>query len=130
MDTFLAATTARHHDYRTSSPNFLTSSTVPISPQNLPMLSRRENLSLINGERVQKQDRVEGAGRGVVVMDVKASKEDIFNTLIQFERYAEIIPTVREVNVYRKLSEFRTAVSLFYLFSLDDLFLSGGVQAI
>ena len=94
------------------------------------MLSRREKLSLINGERVQKQDRVEGAGRGVVVMDVKASKEDIFNTLIQFERYAEIIPTVREVNVYRKLSEFRTAVSLFHLFSLDDLFLSGGVQAI
>lgn len=94
------------------------------------MLSRREKLSLINGERVQKQDRVEGAGRGVVVMDVKASKEDIFNTLIQFERYAEIIPTVREVNVYRKLSEFRTAVSLFYLFSLDDLFLSGGVQTI
>ena len=58
------------------------------------------------------QDRVANTGRGVVVMDIKASKEEIFETLTQFERYAEIIPTVREVSVYRKSSEMRTAVSL------------------
>ena len=86
------------------------------------MLSRREKIALMNGERLQMQDRVSSAGRGVVVMDVKASKEEIFDTLTKFERYAEIIPTVREVSVYRKSSELRTAVGL--LFESDSISLS------
>lgn len=92
----------------------MSSTTVPISPQYLPMLNRREKIALLNGERLQMQDRVASAGRGVVVMDVKASKEEIFDTLTKFEQYAEIIPTVREVSVYRKSSELRTAVRFPY----------------
>lgn len=49
------------------------------------------------------------AGRGIVVMDVQASKEEIFKLLQSFHLYDRFIPTVRGVNVYHS-SASKTAV--------------------
>lgn len=98
------ATTARHPHQQQD--NYISSSLV--SSLNLPVLNKRERAALADGERVQKQDRFMNAGMGIVVMDVQAAKEDVFETLQQFDKYVDMIPTVRSVRIYQR-AESRTA---------------------
>jgi len=76
----------------------------------LPTLSRTEKAALLLGERVQKQDRKGHSGYGVVVLDVPASAEEVFDALTQFDRYMEMIPTVRSVKIFSS-NEKNTLVS-------------------
>jgi len=90
----------------------------PVLPL-LPKLSQEDIEDLTAGKRVQKQDRIGRAGSGVVVMDIQASEDDIFNSLKQFDKYDQMIPTVRSVKIFQpsnescSMAEFR--LSKFYL---------------
>ena len=75
----------------------------------LPTLSRADKSTLLAGNRVQKQERSERAGYGVVVLDVPVGADTVFDVLTQFERYNEIIPTVRSVRIFSS-NEKRTMV--------------------
>ena len=75
----------------------------------LPTLSRADKTALLAGNRVQKQERSERSGYGVVVLDVPVGPDTVFDLLTQFERYNEIIPTVRSVQIFSS-NEKRTMV--------------------
>jgi len=67
---------------------------------NLPELSDQDKIMLAAGEAIQTQERNGGAGTGVIVLDVPASPECVFNTLTKFNEYSRTIPTVRNVHIY------------------------------
>ena len=47
----------------------------------IPYLTPREKMSLARGERVQKQERNGVRGSGLVVLDVEAPIDEVFDTL-------------------------------------------------
>jgi hypothetical protein len=53
---------------------------------NLPQLTAQELIGLAQGERVQKQTRDGRAGNGIVVVEVDANRDSVFNTLRDFEK--------------------------------------------
>lgn len=55
--------------------------------------------SLAAGENVQRQDRDGSRGKGIVVVDVFAPADTVFDTLCQFSMYEDMIPTVRSSSV-------------------------------
>ena len=65
----------------------------------IPYLSPRDLMALARGERVEKQSREGRKGVGVVVVDVFAPAETVFETLCRFSMYEDIIPTVRSSKV-------------------------------
>ena len=79
----------------------------------LPFLSPRDKMKLAAGERVQRQDRDGRMGQGLVIIDVPADPDVIFDTLTQFSSYADIIPTVKASNVL--VSDGVNAVAEFTL---------------
>ena len=100
---------------------------------NLPHLTRQDKLELAAGERIQLQYREGRSGRGLVVLDVPASPETVFNTLSLFDRYESLIPTVRSVNIYNSedddasvshaefsLSKFRLKVNVVHTICPED----------
>ena len=68
----------------------------------LPSLTLADLRILHDGGRVQKQARSGRTGNGVVVVDVKAPLQDVFNRLRKVDEYDKYIPTVRSVNAYSK----------------------------
>ena len=98
-----------HREHMRHSPPTTQSNSMSTSSLTLPSLSSKDCQALENGERIQKQDRYLNAGRGLVVMDVKASREDIFELLCTFDKYSEFIPTVRGVSVYKQ-TDLKTSV--------------------
>lgn len=112
-----------------------TSSTMPLPPSqaaarpsqiprpvNLPGLSKEDLILLRAGQRVQHQIRNGCMGSGYVVVDVLADSKTVWDTLLNFERYAEMIPTIRKVRVNSRwrtltkgiftLSKFRFRLSV------------------
>ena len=100
---------------------------------NLPHLTRQDKLELAAGERIQLQYREGRSGRGLVVLDVPAAPETVFNTLSLFDRYESLIPTVRSVNMYNSedddalvshaefsLSKFRLKVNVVHTICPED----------
>lgn len=69
------------------------------SSVSLPFLSPRDKMSLAAGENVQRQDRDGSRGKGIVVVDVFAPADTVFDTLCQFSMYEDMIPTVRSSSV-------------------------------
>ena len=69
-------------------------------PFQLPKLSKEQIRQLEAGERVQEQERMGREGSGYVVVDVKAPPYVIWECLLDFESYPEIIPTVRDMQLY------------------------------
>ena len=65
----------------------------------IPYLTPREKMSLARGERVQKQERNGVRGSGLVVLDVEAPIDEVFDTLTKFSMYQDMIPTVRSSNI-------------------------------
>lgn len=53
---------------------------------NLPVLTKEDKRALALGERVQMQYRDGRSGRGMVVLDVHASPEKVFELLTRFNR--------------------------------------------
>lgn len=64
-------------------------------PAGLPRLSREDIGHLTDGKIVQRQTRDGVTGNGFVVMDLEASPETVWSLLLDFERYPEMISTVR-----------------------------------
>ena len=80
-----------------------------LSELSLPPLNRREIQQLQAGERVEKQNRDGRSGNGLVVLDVKASVDEIFEALASFDKYEQMIPTVRGANIYSSTQEVTVA---------------------
>jgi hypothetical protein len=69
-------------------------------PFKLPKLSAEQKQKLIKGERIQEQSRMGREGSGFVVLDVKAPAYVVWECLLDFESYPEIIPTVKSMQLY------------------------------
>lgn len=105
----------------------------------LPTLSRADKATLLSCARVQKVDRQGHSGYGMVVLDVPAPPDIVFDVLTRFDRYMEMIPTVRSAKIFSSnekstlaefsLSKFRLKVNVLHTlfreqrvikFSLDN----------
>lgn len=97
----------------------------------LPVLSPSEVRMLSAGHRVQKQRRTGRAGAGWVVLEVPAPVQDVFGALASFQRYEDIIPTVRSVKQYGagtstvhkaeySLSKFRLKVNVLHTIQAEQ----------
>lgn len=69
-------------------------------PFALPKLSKEQIRKLEAGERIQEQARMGREGSGYVVVDVQAPPYVVWESLLDFESYPKIIPTVREMQLY------------------------------
>jgi len=65
----------------------------------LPKLTFGEKKLLLAGERIQRQERNGASGQGMVVLDVEADPDAIFDALTKFDEYGQMIPTVRKSSV-------------------------------
>lgn len=103
--TQLSATTTNPKDVGLGSSDLFVSSAIinnnnKLSDLGLPTLSRIELQQLQAGERVEKQNRDGRSGNGLVVVDVKATVEEIFDALASFDKYEQMIPTVRRASIF------------------------------
>ena len=75
-------------------------------PFTLPKLNEEQIQQLKAGERVQEQARMGREGSGYVVLDVKAPPFVVWECLLDFESYPQLISTVRNVQLFtnQKLS--------------------------
>ena len=71
----------------------------------LPPLTLADLRILHEGGRVQKQARSGRTGSGLVVVDVKAPLQDVFELLQRVDEYDKYIPTVRSVTAYSKSND-------------------------
>jgi len=95
-----------------------------VKPANLPGLSKDDLILLRAGQRVQHQIRNGCMGSGYVVVDVLADSKTVWETLLNFERYSEMIPTIRKIRVTSRwrtmtkglftLSKFRFRLSVVH----------------
>jgi len=69
-------------------------------PFKLPNLSTDQKKKLINGERIQEQSRMGREGSGYVILDVEAPPYIVWECLLDFESYPELIPTVKSMQLY------------------------------
>lgn len=69
-------------------------------PFKLPNLSADQKIKLVNGERIQEQSRMGREGSGYVVLDVEAPPYVVWECLLDFESYPELIPTVKSMQLY------------------------------
>ena len=69
-------------------------------PFELPKLTVEQKIKLVNGKRIQEQSRMGREGSGYVVLDIEAAPYVIWECLLDFESYPELIPTVRAMQLY------------------------------
>lgn len=69
-------------------------------PFKLPTLSLDQRKKLLEGERIQEQSRMGREGSGYVVLDVEAPPYIVWECLLDFESYPELIPTVKSMQLY------------------------------
>ena len=69
-------------------------------PFKLPKLTEDQLRRIRNGERIQEQSRMGREGSGYVVVDVKAPPYVVWECLLDFESYPELIPTVRDIQLF------------------------------
>jgi len=69
-------------------------------PFKLPNLSVDQKKKLFDGERIQEQSRMGREGSGYVILDVEAPPYIIWECLLDFESYPELIPTVKSMQLY------------------------------
>lgn len=99
--------------FASSSLSAIASSNNKLPDFSLPTLTRDDIQQLQAGERVEKQNRDGRSGNGLVVVDVKASVDEIFDALASFDEYEEMIPTVRGARIYSSTQD--TTVAEFSL---------------
>eukprot|EP00586_Coscinodiscus_wailesii_P015490 CAMPEP_0172518896 /NCGR_PEP_ID=MMETSP1066-20121228/291093_1 /TAXON_ID=671091 /ORGANISM="Coscinodiscus wailesii, Strain CCMP2513" /LENGTH=407 /DNA_ID=CAMNT_0013301373 /DNA_START=615 /DNA_END=1835 /DNA_ORIENTATION=+ len=75
---------------------------IPASPLpfTIPDLSASQYARLRRGERVEFQQEMGLEGNGYVVIDVKAPAKVVWECLLDFHSYPDLIPTVRDVTMY------------------------------
>jgi hypothetical protein len=86
-----------------------------LSAFKVPYLTPREKMTLAAGERVQKQDRKANCGSGLVVVDIPANADLVFETLTRFSMYQDMIPTVRSSRILSTSSNGVHTVAEFTL---------------
>lgn len=69
-------------------------------PFTLPRLSADQKRRLKLGERIQEQSKMGRDGSGYVVVDVNVPPYVVWECLLDFESYPDIIPTVRDVQFF------------------------------
>jgi len=69
-------------------------------PFELPSLSADQKKKLRAGERIQEQSRMGREGSGYVALDVEAPPYIVWECLLDFESYPELIPTVKSMQLY------------------------------
>mmetsp|Transcript_9247 Transcript_9247/g.14294 ORF Transcript_9247/g.14294 Transcript_9247/m.14294 type:complete len:428 (+) Transcript_9247:29-1312(+) len=69
-------------------------------PFTLPRLSAEQKRLLRLGERIQEQSKMGRDGSGYVVVDVNVPPYVVWECLLDFESYPELIPTVRDVQFF------------------------------
>ncbi|GMH98855.1 hypothetical protein TrVE_jg7256 [Triparma verrucosa] len=82
--------------------DFSAAFSMPASPLpfKLPPLSPAQIKALEGGERIQEQKNMRREGKGYVVMDVKASEDNVWDVLLDFASYPNNIPTVRTMTMF------------------------------
>lgn len=78
----------------------LSSGVVEPLPFALPTLTPMQRQLLEAGERVQEQSRMGRDGSGFVVLDVEAPDFCVWECLLDFDRYPELIGTVRSMQMF------------------------------
>ncbi len=69
-------------------------------PFERPFLTREQEDLLRKGERIQYQREMGNQGFGYVVMDVQAPPDIVWDCLLDFHSYPQLIPTVRDIRMY------------------------------
>ena len=100
----------------------------------LPYLNSQDKMLLASGEMIQKQERNEYRGSGLVIIDIKSSPDVVFDTLTQFSMYKDMIPIVRsskivsiyDVNVVTEftLSKFLLRVNVIHTVLKDQMLIN------
>mmetsp|Transcript_9624 Transcript_9624/g.21371 ORF Transcript_9624/g.21371 Transcript_9624/m.21371 type:complete len:540 (-) Transcript_9624:279-1898(-) len=75
---------------------------MPVTPLpfQLPQLTPSQLSILRAGERVEYQEDMGRAGSGFVVFDVTAPSEAVWECLLDFHEYPNLIPTVRDMTMF------------------------------
>jgi len=69
-------------------------------PFTLPTLSAEQKALLVQGERIEMQEKMGREGSGFVVLDVKAPPYVVWECLLDFEAYPEYIGTVKSMQMF------------------------------
>lgn len=69
-------------------------------PFTLPTITKEQRQLLADGERIQEQSKMGREGSGYVVLDVKAPPYVVWECLLDFEAYPELIGTVRSMSMF------------------------------
>ena len=67
-------------------------------PFDLPNLTNAQKSRLLDGERIQEQSKMGREGSGYVVLDVNVPPYVVWECLLDFESYPQIIPTCRGID--------------------------------
>ena len=63
-------------------------------------LNAEEGAKLAGGESVRKQIRYEDGGRGISIMDVKGSPQDVWNVIMDFSSYPNWVDMLENTDIY------------------------------
>jgi len=64
------------------------------------VLTKEEKATLESGEAVRRQVKGDSGGRGIAIMDVKASPDKIWNTILDYSKYPNWINDLEKTKIY------------------------------
>jgi len=68
-------------------------------------LTKEEKVILSEGKAVRRQVRGDSGGRGIAIMDVRASKDKIWKTILDYSKYPNWIDNLDTTNIYGGTAE-------------------------
>lgn len=66
------------------------------------VLTQEERTTLASGKHIERHTKSENGGSGIAVQYIKASPEDIWDTILSYHRYKGWVKNVVDCSVYRK----------------------------
>jgi hypothetical protein len=69
------------------------------------VLSKEEQTTLENGTAVRRQVQGDSGGRGIAIMDVKASPDKIWKTILDYSKYPNWINDLEKTEIYGGTAE-------------------------
>ena len=63
-------------------------------------LTKEEKVHLLEGKAVRRQVRSDSGGRGIAIMDVRASKDKIWEIILDYSKYPNWIDNLDTTNIY------------------------------
>ena len=85
-----------------TSPSVRTAAEGAMAVPSLPLLTEEEHQKLLSGERLRWQQPPSegGIGSGFAVCEVRADADEVWRAVSAFDRYSELISTVRTAELY------------------------------